>query len=77
MTPMDGIALYPLKFVPVYKTRIWGGTQLTEVLKRHVPQTEEPVGEAWEISAMPSSPGATHFTPSTVSRKPYTAKAEP
>ena len=42
--------LYPLKFVPAYKTRIWGGDQLMTVLKRDVPHSGEPVGEAWELS---------------------------
>ena len=47
---MDAKELYPLKFVPAYKTRIWGGNQLTTVLKRDVPHSGEPVGEAWELS---------------------------
>ena len=50
MTPMNDIDLYPLKFVPAYKTRIWGGSQLATVLKREVPHSDEPVGEAWELS---------------------------
>ena len=50
MTPMKDKELYPLKFVPAYKTRIWGGDQLKTVLKREVPQSGEPVGEAWELS---------------------------
>ena len=29
--------LYPLKFTPIYQERIWGGTQMSEVLKRDVP----------------------------------------
>lgn len=41
--------LYPLKFVPIYQARIWGGSQMSEVLHREVPASEDPIGESWEI----------------------------
>jgi len=41
--------LYPLKFMPIYQARIWGGTQMSDVLKREVPTADEPIGESWEI----------------------------
>ncbi len=41
--------LYPLCFKPIYKTVMWGGDQLASVLHRELPQSEEPVGEAWEL----------------------------
>ena len=41
--------LYPLKFAPIYQERIWGGTQMTEVLKRELPPHTSPIGEAWEL----------------------------
>ncbi len=41
--------LYPLTFEPIYKSRIWGGTQLSDVLHRDLPESTEPIGEAWEI----------------------------
>ncbi|MDR0933111.1 MAG: class I mannose-6-phosphate isomerase [Victivallales bacterium] len=41
--------LYPLKFAPIYQSRIWGGTQMTEVLHRDLPVMEDPIGESWEI----------------------------
>jgi len=41
--------LYPMKFTPIYQTRIWGGTQMSDVLKREVPAAEDPVGESWEV----------------------------
>ena len=41
--------LYPLKFAPIYQERIWGGTQMTEVLKRELPPHTAPIGEAWEL----------------------------
>jgi len=42
-------SLYPLKFTPIYQARIWGGTQMSDVLKREVPPADEPIGESWEI----------------------------
>ncbi len=42
--------LYPLKFKPIYKSRIWGGTRLREqLLKADAPAD---CGESWEISAI-------------------------
>lgn len=41
--------LYPLLFEPVYKERIWGGHALEEYLGRRLPESRQPVGEAWEI----------------------------
>ena len=46
---VDCSELYPLKFVPIYQERIWGGTQMTEVLHRNVPSGKEPIGESWEL----------------------------
>ena len=45
--------LYPLKFDPVYMQRIWGGSQMSEVLGRTLPEHDDPIGEAWEISDRP------------------------
>ncbi len=39
--------LYPIKFTPVYKSRIWGGTKLNEIYSRVIPSTD--IGEAWEV----------------------------
>ena len=41
--------LYPLKFAPVYQERVWGGTQMADVLKRELPPHTAPIGEAWEL----------------------------
>ena len=42
--------LYPLKFVPIYQPRMWGGSQISEVLHRELPPvTGDPIGESWEL----------------------------
>lgn len=40
--------LYPLKFHPILKKKIWGGEKLAYKSKEHV----EDIGESWEISAV-------------------------
>lgn len=42
--------LYPLKFTPLYKYRIWGGEKLKTVLNKKY--SEENIGESWEISGV-------------------------
>jgi len=41
-------ALYPLKFQPILKDKIWGGQKLHQIL--HIPTTSKNAGESWEIS---------------------------
>jgi len=43
--------LYPLKFQPIYKSRIWGGNKFTTHLNRKDAPTKN-CGESWEISAV-------------------------
>lgn len=38
------------KFNHILKTVLWGGNKLTEF--KHIPPTDEPIGESWELSAM-------------------------
>jgi len=40
--------LYPLKFDPVFKERIWGGNKLQTLLHKNV--SGESIGESWELS---------------------------
>ncbi|WP_099290015.1 type I phosphomannose isomerase catalytic subunit [Butyricimonas sp. Marseille-P3923] len=40
--------LYPLKFHPILKKKIWGGERLSYKSEQH----EESIGESWEISAV-------------------------
>jgi len=46
---MAQIALYPLKFEPVYQYRIWGGRRLANWLSAPLPP-HDPIGEAWILS---------------------------
>jgi len=41
-------ALYPLKFAPIYKERIWGGNKLGTILDKNIPNKQ--IGESWELS---------------------------
>ena len=43
--------LYPLKFEPIYKERIWGGDKLHNLYDRICPD-DKPIGESWEISGL-------------------------
>ncbi len=40
--------LYPLKFNPIFKERIWGGNKLQTMLHKNV--SGDIIGESWEIS---------------------------
>lgn len=42
--------LYPFKFYPIYKEKVWGGTNLKKVLKRNIQYTCA-VGESWDLCA--------------------------
>ncbi len=49
---MVGMNMYPLKSVPVFKRRIWGGRKLEEVFGKPLPPGEK-IGESWEIADLP------------------------
>lgn len=42
--------LYPLKFNPILKERLWGGTKLRDVFNK--PIENDITGESWEVSAV-------------------------
>ena len=46
---MKEIPLYPLRFVPAYQYRVWGGRRLRDLLAAPLPGTG-PIGEAWLLS---------------------------
>lgn len=43
--------LYPLKFKPLFKERIWGGRQMETAFGKKLP-ADIPVGESWELSGV-------------------------
>ena len=43
--------LYPLKFKPIFKEKIWGGNKLNTILRKDLPQNKK-IGESWEISGV-------------------------
>jgi mannose-6-phosphate isomerase len=44
--------VYPLKFKPIYKHRIWGGQKLREFFGKDIPAGEK-IGESWELADLP------------------------
>ena len=44
--------LYPLKFKPIFKQRIWGGQKLREFFNKDIPPSEK-IGESWELADLP------------------------
>lgn len=44
--------LYPFKFEPIYKEKIWGGANLKKYLNKDIPDNSK-IGESWEISDHP------------------------
>ncbi|MEM1447390.1 MAG: type I phosphomannose isomerase catalytic subunit [Planctomycetota bacterium] len=48
MTTSHQTPLYPLKFSPIYKEKVWGGRTL-EGLGRTLPSPKAMVGESWEL----------------------------
>lgn len=44
--------LYPLKFTPILKERLWGGTKLNTVLGKDTGNASD-IGESWELSGVP------------------------
>ncbi len=43
--------LYPLKFEPIYKEKIWGGNRIKTFLKKDVGEIKN-CGESWELSGL-------------------------
>jgi mannose-6-phosphate isomerase len=48
---MDSFSLYPFKFQPILKSKIWGGHKLGTLLNKDL-STMENCGESWEISGV-------------------------
>ena len=45
--------LYPLKFKPILKSKIWGGDKLVNQLNKR--STSNKIGESWELSGVPEN----------------------
>jgi mannose-6-phosphate isomerase len=63
---MDSIALYPLRFEPLFQYRLWGSRRLGRFLSTSLPG-DEPIGEAWLLSDRDDHP-------SRVAEGPLTGK---
>ncbi len=48
-------AVYPLKFEPIYKQKVWGGRTLTKLGRKLPGDATTPIGESWEIADLASS----------------------
>src|SRR5690554_1891693 len=46
----EGCSLYPLKFKPILKSLIWGGSDICKFKK--ISPVQEGIGESWEISGV-------------------------
>lgn len=44
--------LYPLKFKPIFKERIWGGRRLADLFDKDLP-ADVKIGESWELADLP------------------------
>ena len=44
--------VYPLKFEPIYKERIWGGEKLKDFFDKEIPAGAK-IGESWELADLP------------------------
>jgi mannose-6-phosphate isomerase len=42
--------MYPMKFVPVYQEKIWGGNHLQTLFGRTLPNSK--IGESWDLSSL-------------------------
>ncbi len=47
--------LYPLKFIPIYKDKVWGGQKIKNILGHEIGNLPN-CGEAWLISGVDSDP---------------------
>lgn len=45
------MSLYPLKFKPILKTKVWGGDRIGTIY-RHASRKKGKVGESWDVVAM-------------------------
>ncbi len=53
----DAMQLYPLKFEPIFKEKVWGGRRLERLGKRLPGNADARIGESWELADMPADAG--------------------
>ncbi|PVW16566.1 mannose-6-phosphate isomerase [Marixanthomonas spongiae] len=44
--------MYPLKFTPILKEKVWGGTKLARFFNKDESDNNQHIGESWEISGL-------------------------
>lgn len=47
------VPILPIRFMPLYQERVWGGRSLEEVYGRALPKEGVPYGESWELADRP------------------------
>lgn len=50
---LQNTPLYPLRFTPVYKNYIWGGTLFRDLFRRKLPDNSGNYAETWEVTDHP------------------------
>lgn len=56
--------VYPYKFEPIYKEKIWGGRSLEWLFDRSLPP-EQNIGESWELADLPAGASVIANGPAT------------
>ena len=49
----------PIRFTPIYQSRVWGGRRMETLLGAALPDATTPFGEAWAISDRPEAQSVT------------------
>ncbi len=47
---MTALRLYPIKFIPILKEKVWGGNKLNQLFNKH--GDSNTIGESWELSGV-------------------------
>ncbi|MDR1477453.1 MAG: class I mannose-6-phosphate isomerase [Planctomycetaceae bacterium] len=50
---LNNVPLYPLRFKPIYKNYIWGGSRLRTLFGRQISEELDKAAESWEIADLP------------------------
>jgi mannose-6-phosphate isomerase len=72
------MSLYPLKFTPIYKEKVWGGRTLEKIGRTLPGDADTQIGESWELvdlSTTSVSGGGGGAERSVVNNGPHTGKS--